>query len=131
MGYCNHVTSPFSLLECFCIIKNLNYNTYWMRIYLVNFKQCLKITNYVASGLFFNRNKDLALHSFYLFFFTLLFSFFFCIVIVKEINSFTLFTSSSFPTHLCLSFKLRRTTCISPSSHPPKLHQFLIFKFFF
>ena len=44
-----------------------------MRIYLVNFKQCLKITYYVASGLFFNRNKDLALHSFYLFFFTLLF----------------------------------------------------------
>ena len=70
------------------------------------------------------------MHSFYLFFFTLLFLLpFFFIIIIKEINSFTLFTSSSFPTHLCLSLKLRRTTCIFPFSHSLRLYQFLIFKF--
>ena len=72
------------------------------------------------------------MHLFYLFFFTLLFlpSFsLFSIIIVKEINSFTLFTSNSFPTHLCLSLKLRQTTCIFPFSHLLRLYQFLIFKF--
>ena len=84
--------------------------------------------------MFFNKNKALALYLFFIFSFSYSFSsffffFFFFIIIVKEINSFTLFTSSSFPTHLCLSLKLRQTTCIFPFSHSLSFYQFLIFKF--
>ena len=81
--------------------------------------------------MFFNKNKALALHLLYLFLFHTAFTsfFFLYIITVKEINSFTLFASSSFPTHLCLSLKLRRTTCIFPFSHLFRLYQFLILKF--
>ena len=66
------------------------------------FETMSHIFNHVVLGMFLNKNKDLPMY-------LLHFSFFF--YNLKKIDSFSLFTSSSLSTHLCLSLKLRQTTC--------------------